>query len=134
MSYCSNTFIEVAEDCPATVASAPESKNGKKTIPVLQYEMIAKHPYKYTEEDILFETYANHNNIPAAKRLAERKKFLAQEQPCLRISALGKRYGWGVHCDSHGKVALVAIESTDYKRLASNPTLQHVKAFRSKRV
>ena len=132
MNYI-DTFIEVADDSPAQTASIPAHKGGKKTIPVLQYEMIANHPYQYTQEDILFETYAEYNHIPAADRPTERQKFFAKEQPCLRSSSLGKRYGWGIHSDTNGKVALYAIESEEYQRLASNPTLKHIKAMRSKR-
>ncbi|MDQ6659807.1 MAG: DUF6157 family protein, partial [Chloroflexota bacterium] len=87
----------------------------------------------YTQEDILFETYAESNQIPAADRPTERHKFFAKEQPCLRSSSLGKRYGWGIHSDINGKVALYAIESRDYQRLAGDPTLKHLKALRSKR-
>jgi Family of unknown function (DUF6157) len=132
MNYV-DTFIEIADDCPVQAACVPAFKGGKKTIPVLQYEIIAKHPYQYTQEDVLFETYAEHNQIPATHRPTERQKFFAKEQPCLRSSALGKRYGWGIHSDAHGKVALYARESTDYQRLASDPTLKHLKALRSKR-
>jgi Family of unknown function (DUF6157) len=128
-----DTFIEVAEDCPAQNASAPKTKGEKKTIAVLQYEMIANHPYEYTQEDVLFETYADYNQIAAAFRLAERQKFFAKEQPCLRTSALGKRYGWGVHNNAEGKVALYAIESEEYRRLATDSNLKHLKAMRSKR-
>ena len=42
MNYI-DTFIEVADDSPAQIASVPAHKGGKKTIPVLQYEMIANH-------------------------------------------------------------------------------------------
>jgi uncharacterized protein DUF6157 len=95
--------------------------------------MIAYHPYQYTQEDILFETYAEYNLIPVADRPAERQKFFAKGQPCLRASALGKRYGWGIHSDASGKVALYAVESEDYQRLAGDATLKHIKAMRSKR-
>jgi hypothetical protein len=132
MNYI-DTFIEVADDCPARTASEPEAKRGTKTIPVLQYEMIANHPYRYTQEDVLFETYADHKGIPKANRPVERTKFFAKDQACLRASALGKRYGWGLHHDENGKVASYAIESSEYKRLASDKTIKHVKAMRSKR-
>src|SRR5215469_8770192 len=89
-----DTFIEVADDCPAQIASVPESKGGEKTIPVLQYEMIAYHPYQYTQEDVLFETYAENKRIPLANRSMERQRFFSKGQPCLRSSSLGKRYGW----------------------------------------
>jgi hypothetical protein len=132
MNYV-DTFIEVADDCPAQIASVPAPKGDKKTLPMLQYEMIAHHPYAYTQEDILFETYAEYNQIPAADRPTERQKFFAKGQPCLRASALSKRYGWGIHSDASGRVALYAVESEDYQRLAGDASLKHTKAMRSKR-
>ena len=41
-----NTFIEIAEDCPVSQAEIPQAKGGKKTKAVLEYELIAKNPYK----------------------------------------------------------------------------------------
>jgi hypothetical protein len=128
-----DTFIEVADDCPAQKASTPKAKGEKKTIAILQYEMITDHPYQYTQEDVLFETYADYNNLAAADRPAERQKFFAKEQPCLRTSALGKRYGWGIHSNTEGKVALYALESEEYRRLVGDSNLKHLKAMRSKR-
>ena len=48
-------------------------------------------------------------------------------------SPLGKRYGWGTHHDAEGRVALVALGSSDYERLASDSTLTHRQAMRSRR-
>ena len=132
MNYI-DTFIEVADDCPVQTACIPTPKGGKKTIPVLQYELIAGHPYQYTQEDILFETYAEYNHVPADHWPEERQKFFAREQPCLRSSALGKRYGWGIHSNADGRVALYARESEEYQRLAGDAALKHLKAMRSKR-
>jgi hypothetical protein len=128
-----NVFIEVADDCPVTSAEVPQATGERKTKAVLEYELIARHPYRYTSEDILFETYARHKQIPKDRWPAERAKFLAQDQPCMRASTLGKRYGWGLHHDEHGRVALVALGSADYQRFANDASLKHVKAMRSKR-
>jgi hypothetical protein len=128
-----DTFIEIAEDCPASAAATPEPKSEKKTIPVLQYEMIANNPYKYTQEDVLFETYADYNEIPAADRPAERQKFFSKGQACLRASSLGKRYGWGIHSNAEGKVALYPMGSKEYQELATDTKIKHLKAMRSKR-
>jgi uncharacterized protein DUF6157 len=87
----------------------------------------------YTQEDVLFETHAEHKGIPQADRPGERERFLAKDQPCLRSSPLGKRYGWGIHSDAEGRVALYAVESEAYQRLASDEGIKHLKAFRSKR-
>lgn len=128
-----NTFIEVSDDCPAEYAEIPKSNKESKTVPVLQYELIANHPYKYTQEDVLFEIFAERKQIPVEQRDAERKQFFSKGQPCLRTSSLGKRYGWGIHCNSEGKVALYAVESEAYQSLKSDNQLKHVKAMRSSR-
>jgi Family of unknown function (DUF6157) len=52
----------------------------------------------------------------------------------MRSSALPKRYGWGVHSNEAGKLALVAVEDVKYKKLASDKTTRHLKAMRSKKV
>lgn len=128
-----DTLIEVAEDCPVSAAVVPELKGDKKTLALLQYEMIAAQPYRYTSEDVIFLSHAEHKGIPEADRPAEREKFFSKGQACLRASALGKRYGWGIHSDSEGRVALYAIDSPEYQRLAGDDAVGHLKAMRSKR-
>jgi hypothetical protein len=128
-----DTLIEVADDCPATEAQVPQARGGKKTKPVLEYEMIANHPYEYTAEDIAFETYALLHDIPKARWSNERPKFLSKGHPRLRVSALAKRYGWGIHNNAEGKLALIAVESPEYKTLVNDPRTTKVKAFRSTR-
>ncbi|MCQ6559971.1 DUF6157 family protein [Paenibacillus mendelii] len=127
------TFIEVAEDCPVTVAEIPVPKGKTKTVPVMQFEMIANHPYRSTQEDVLFEVYAIRNQIPEEQRPAEREKFFSKGQPCLRTSSLGKRYGWGIHHNSEGKLALYAMESEEYQKLLNDTSIKRVKAMRSSR-
>jgi hypothetical protein len=128
-----DTFIEVADDCPAASAQVPQVKDGHKTKPVLEYEMIANHPYQYTEEDVAFQTYALMHDMPKANWPKERQEFLSKGQPCLRASALGKRYGWGIHNDADGKTALVAVGSSEYKAFVADPKIAKTKALRSKR-
>ena len=77
--------------------------------------------------------YAVLHDIPKGKRPTEREKFLSKGHPHLRVSALAKRYGWGIYNDADGKVALVAVESPEYKRLMKDPRTTKVKAFRSTR-
>lgn len=127
------TLIEVADDCPAAEGQVPQARGGKKTKAVVEYEMLVKHPYKYSEEDIAFETYAVLHDIPKAIRPKERKKFLSKGHPHLRVSALPKRYGWGIHNNAEGKIALVAVESPEYERLVNDPRTAKIKAFRSTR-
>ena len=128
-----NTFIEVADDCPVKTAEIPPQKGDARSVPLLQYEMIANHPYTYTQEDVLFGVFALRAGTAKKDLQREREKFFSKGQPCLRSSSLGKRYGWGVHCDERGKVALFAMESKEYKKFAEDRTVKHLKAMRSKR-
>jgi len=129
----SDTFIEVAEDCPADHAEVPPARDGRPTKAAIEYELITGEPYGLTEDDIAFRTRAVMRDIPEVDWPAERERFLSQKKPRLRVSALAKRYGWGIHIDSHGRVALVPFESAEYERLAADPALTHVRAFRSSR-
>ena len=127
-----NTFIEIADDCPVQQAEIPAQKGDAKTVPQMQFEMIAHNPYKYTQDDVLFEVFAERNGIKNNNK-SERELFFSKGQPCLRASSLGKRYGWGVHCDEKGKVAIYAVESKEYKNLKNDKKLVHLKAMRSAR-
>jgi len=131
MNY-TDTFIVVAEDCPADTGMVPEAKAGKKPVAVIQYEMLAYHPYKYTQEDVLFETCARNKEIPAKELNKKRQEFFSKPQPCLRTSPLAKRFGWGFHFDPKGKVALYAVDSSEYKKF-SKSTGKVLKALRSSR-
>lgn len=71
--------------------------------------MIAHHPYIYTEEDLAFEIYAVLHHIPKAMWPKERQKFLSKGHPHLRVSALPKRYGWGIHNNAEGKRRLLLL-------------------------
>jgi Family of unknown function (DUF6157) len=128
-----DTLIEVADDCPATTGQVPHARGGKKTKAVVEYELLVEHPYTYTEEDIAFEVYAAFHGLRAANRPKEREKFLSKGHPHLRVSPLAKRYGWGIHNNAEGKVALVAVGSREYKRLLKDRRTTKVKAFRSTR-
>ena len=76
-----DTLIEVVEDCPATEGQVPQARGGKKTKAVVEYELLVKHPYTYTEEDIAFEVYAVLHDIPKASWPKEREKFLSKSDP-----------------------------------------------------
>ena len=129
-----DTFIEVADDCPVLLAEVPPLKSGLKTIAGMQYEMISENPYKYTSYDVIFTIYSLKNDITRTEFEQEKGKFFSKGQACFRSSPLSKRYGWGVHSNSEGKIAIYAVESEEYKKLTKDKRLKHVKAMRSKTV
>lgn len=128
-----NAFIEVAEDCPVKAAEIPPQKE-EKTVAALQFELVVDNPYKYTSDDLIFRVHAIRNKINGKAALdAEREKLFSKGQACLRSSPLTKRYGWGVHSDEKGRVAIYPMESAEYKKLSKDKSLEHFKAMRSKR-
>jgi hypothetical protein len=105
------TFIRVAEDCPVEAAEEPPRGKTPPSVAALQYLLLAEHPYELTSDDVLFEVHATRNEIPIAEREPAREEFFAKDRACLRSSALAKRYGWGLHHDVEGHVALVPLGS-----------------------
>ncbi|MCF2499266.1 DUF6157 family protein [Dyadobacter chenhuakuii] len=128
-----DTFIQVAEDSQAKAGEVPPTKGAEKSVANIQFEIISAHPYQYTSDDVLFQTYAVRQGLDETELEAEREKFFSKGQPCLRASPLTKRYGWGVHSNAEGKVALYGLESKEYNKLSSDEKLKTVKAMRSKR-
>ena len=134
---CFDTFIQVAEDCPTRTGEEPPPRAGQPTVAGLQYAMIASAPYKYTSDDVIFATSAPGRAIDAkatkAEKNAARAAFFSRGQACMRASSLGKRFGWGVHADGEGRIAIYAVDSKRYQALACDPKLAQVRAMRSKR-
>ena len=126
-----NTFIEIAEDCPATRGEIPPIKSGSKTVANIQFDIISKNPYKYTSDEILFQVFADRKNLSKSEYKKERENYFSKGQPCFRSSPLTKRYGWGIHNDKDGKVAIFGIESAEYKKLSEDKTIKIVKAMKS---
>jgi hypothetical protein len=127
-----NSFITVADDCPVNLAEIPIQKSGK-TAANIAFEMISNHPYRYTSDEVLFQIYAMKNNITETNLNTEKLKFFSKGQPCLRSSPLTKRYGWGIHFNAEGKIALYEMESQKYCILSNDKNIKRVKAMCSKR-
>jgi hypothetical protein len=125
-----NTFIEVAEDCPTVKGKVPPVR-AKRSIADIQYEIINQNPYKFTSDDVLFQVYAKRNNLPASEYKSARKDFFSKSRACLRASPLSKRYGWGLHFNNNSKVALFGVETNKYRNFVNDKKLNHLKAMRS---
>lgn len=128
-----NTLIQVAEDCPATQAEIPPIKAGEKSVANLQFDLLIDHPYQYTSDDVVFHCYAVKQELGTHELEAAREAFFSKGQPCLRASPLTKRYGWVVHSDAEGRVALYGMETKESEALAADGQTKVVRAMRSKR-
>lgn len=125
-----DTFIEVAEDTKATCGIHPPTKD-KKTVAEMQYEMLAQNPYKFTSDDIFFQVFADRNDLTKAEYEQARAQFFSKGQPCFRASPLTKTYGFGIHSNSEGKVALFGMETDEYQRFLADEKITKVKAMKS---
>lgn len=126
-----NAFIEVAEDCPVNESEIPVEKNGKATVASTQYQQLHKNAYKWTSDDVIFSNYVLKNELTESELADARALFFSKGQPCLRTSPLAKRYGFGIHSDSEGKVAIYGVESKEYQQFMEDDSIKKVKAMRS---
>lgn len=135
-----DTFIAVADDSTAVEGTVPPSKADNPSVAARTFQMIAEHPYQFTSGDVIFTVFADRRTIPEPDRAAARAEFYSKGQPCLRASDLGKRYGWGIHADAQGRVALVGVETPEYAEFVAgrrqgpaDAPIKLTKAMRSSR-
>lgn len=124
-------FIAIADDCPANTGEVPPMKGDKKTIAAIQFEILKKNPYKYTSDDVLFQVFAEKNELTENELAEARTAYFSKGQACLRASPLTKRYGWGVHHNEEGKIAIYGCESSEYEQFINNDSIKIYKAMRS---
>lgn len=124
-----NTFILVAEDCPAA-GSIPPFKAGKPTTARLQYELLTQHPYEYDLNELNFAVHCLMNECEPTQ--AYKDEFMSRSHPCLRTSPLTRVYGWGVHYDWAGRIAIYPANAMAYQKLIRDPSLTVQRALRNR--
>ena len=128
-----NTFIRIAPDCPESAGIEPPVRGGKKPVHLIHLELLRAKPYKLGHEDLIVEGELR-REPPGVESKAEIRERLRQKPiPCLRTSALGKRYGWGIHFDEKGKIAVYPAGSAEYRKFAEDPGIEQTVAMRSSR-
>ncbi|MGL4305409.1 MAG: DUF6157 family protein [Mycobacteriaceae bacterium] len=120
-----DTFISISDDCPVTHSEIPPSKN-PQTAAEIQFTLIINSPYILDSDDVLFASHGERRGL-------SRAEFFTKGQACFRASPLTKRYGWGVHSNSEGRIAIYPMESADYRKFSSDSHLKQLKAMRSSR-
>ncbi len=128
-----NTFIMVSEDSTAVSGVVPVPRHGKPTIASIEYELITSDPYSYTQEDVQFKTYVIKNQIDSGDMEGLWDEFFAKPKACFRASPLVKSYGWGIHYDEQGKIALYDVSSEAYRQFVQSEGIALLKGMRSKR-
>lgn len=118
-----DTLITPSPDTPVSEGTIPEKPG---TIATVQHGLLAK-PYAMTSDDLLYETHRARGGDKT------RDDFFAKPQACLRASPLVKQFGWGVHHDHEGKIALLDPHSADYRKLLDDDAVKKTPGMRSKR-
>lgn len=138
MSYRS-TFITVADDCPTDRGTVPLIDAERPSVARLQHELLSRAPYRHTDQELIFIVHVTRLGL-GQEELKLRGKEIHDElfskpYPCLRASPLPKRFGWGVHYDENGRLAIVGRETAEYAALSSGTGRAKtvVKAMRNKR-
>lgn len=125
-----NTFIEVAPDTKADSGTPPPTK-ANKTVAEMQYEILAAHPYQYSSDDLLFMVYAERHDILPTELADARAAYFSKGQACMRTSPLPKTYGYGVHHNEQGLIAIYGMETETYQQYVSDSNLKKIKAMKS---
>lgn len=128
-----NTFIEIAEDSKVKQGDMPPIKGDKRTIANLQFDMLYDNPYQYTSDEVLFGVFALRKGFSKGELDEEREHYFSKGQACFRASPLSKSYGWGIHSNEEGKIAIYGAETEEYKKILTDHSIKKVKAMRSKR-
>jgi Family of unknown function (DUF6157) len=118
-----DTLITASPDSPVSAGTVPEKPG---TVAAVQHALLAR-PYAMTSDDLL---HAAHRARGGDK---SRGDFFAKPQACLRASPLVKQYGWGVHHDAEERIALLGMESDEYRRLLEDPAVAKVPGMRRAR-
>jgi hypothetical protein len=136
MSY-TNTFIKVAVDCPVDKSEIPVTKKDKKPLHLIQYELLKDNPYTLDHEELIYESFVRQKEIPADTLKEDSEKIKAElfskGHPCLRASALTKRYGFGAHYNEKAKIAIYPLESKEYKEFIADEGIKIIPAMKTKR-
>ena len=128
-----DTLIAIAPDSSVEEGVVPPRNDAKPTIAAEQYRLLAGRPYELTSEDVIFTVHADKQGIPDDERPAGQEAYFATPRACLRTSPLAKKFGWGLHADAEGRLALVPAESDRYRELLNDPGTKVVRAMRSGR-
>ncbi|WP_440890175.1 DUF6157 family protein [Vibrio sp. WZ-1] len=105
-------LILMSQDTIATQSEMPPESDA---ITRIVYEVLTEHPYRFTEPEL-------HREVHYERRGMRHLKIGSYS---IKRSNLLKKYGWGIHKDSDGRLALVASDTDKYVRLSQTVKTSH---------
>ncbi|MGB1234808.1 MAG: DUF6157 family protein [Planktomarina sp.] len=121
-----DTLILPAKDCPCDPPRIPDRTG---TVAEMTYARLAKSPYSQSSDDLIWDVTVSRKGDAAGTR----DDFFSAGKPCLRASPLVKTYGWAIHHNADGHVALLDPNSIETQDLMANPDTKCIFGMRSKR-
>ena len=115
-----NTLITIAESSSNRSISV-ESKNGTPTVASTLFEVLKNHPYEFKQSELFYEVH-----VSRLKKDPEQLKLASYK---LQRSELCSLYGWGIHGDKTGKLALVPCDTKFYELLFNDTGIKKKKAY-----
>ena len=100
-------LILISEDAESRVSIIPPEGD---TIARIAYEVLISNPYQFTEAEYHHEVHITRRNRPD----------LNISSYSIKRSPLLQKFGWGVHRDVNGRLALVPAESEEYQNFSNS--------------
>ncbi|WP_222433376.1 DUF6157 family protein [Vibrio cyclitrophicus] len=110
-------LILISQDTIATQSEIPPESDA---ITCIVYEVLTENPYRFTEPELHCEVHYERRGM----------HHLKIGSYSIKRSNLLKKYGWGIHKDSDGRLALVASDTDKYVRLSQ--TIKTSYGYRNK--
>ena len=116
------SLIRVAVNCPVSTGIDPLGRGNKNdAVHIIQYEILKAHPYML-DKDTFYE-------LVYLLRLPTRSRKIKSYS--LARNVLPKRYGWGIHINKVGKLALVDCSGKKYKKLEKSRKVKKIRASKN---
>jgi hypothetical protein len=119
-----DTLITASPDTSVSAGTIPEKP---QTVAGIAHALVSARRYAFTSDDLLHAVHVARGGTKT------RDEFFATPQACLRASPLVKQFGWGIHNDGQGRVALVGMETEEYRRLLDDPAVAKTAGMRSRK-
>lgn len=116
-------LITKSPDSKIKRAIHPANKRAHQTITQIYFEELIRNPYGFTEEELRHRVHVE----------LRKRRDLKLKSYSIKRSELLKKYGWGLHVDSAGRLALVGCDGKRYKELTRNPRVLKISGYRTRK-
>jgi hypothetical protein len=125
-----NAFITTAPDCPLAVGTVPTHA---MSIAGIEHSLLLDCPYEYMAHELIIDVHRRHKRVDDVELEDFKALLFTKSHACMRLSMLTKRWGWGVHYNEQGRMALYGAETDEYRQFAMRSDLRVMTARPARR-